>query len=70
VYLFADPSEKTDLVGSNTDSNKKKARESLGFEIRCCPFLVFFDELFLDPGDGHGGPDARPEEGEDPADLE
>ena len=41
----------------------------LGLPLGIGPVVVLLLQVALDPGDGDGGPDAGPEEGEDPADL-
>lgn len=38
-------------------------------EVSGGPLFVLAIELALDPGNGDGGPDASPQEGEDPAEL-
>ena len=41
----------------------------LRLPLRRRPLLVLVRQAVLHPGDGDGGPDAGPEEGQDPADL-
>jgi hypothetical protein len=43
--------------------------KSLRFPLGMFPFLVFDLERALDPGDRDGGPEASPQEREDPTDL-
>ena len=44
-------------------------KDGLGLPLGLGPVVVLLLQVALDPGDGDGGPDAGPEEGEDPADL-
>lgn len=43
---------------------------NLGLPLGCGPLLILFGEFTLDPWDGNGCPNAGPEEGQDPTNLE
>lgn len=44
--------------------------KTLGFPLHCGPLVILALKFALDPGDSDGGPDAGPEEGEDPTNLQ
>lgn len=43
---------------------------NLGLPLGCGPLLILFGEFTLDPWDGNGCPNAGPEEGQNPTNLE
>jgi hypothetical protein len=54
-----------ELIGTRDAVQKA----GLGLPLGLGPVVVLLLKVTLDPGDGDGGPDAGPEEGENPADL-
>jgi hypothetical protein len=49
---------------------RNKKREVSCLEVGRSPLFVLLGQLSLHPGDGDGGPDTGPEEGENPTELQ